>query len=702
MLKRSLITVLVISLVAAYGSIAFAAASTVVAPAFSDIAATDGEFALAALGALGVFSGDKGVGGPVRPADSITRAEFAKVVVVGMGKGSVAAGLSGLAPAFKDGVQVPAWAWGYVNSASMMGVINGYPDGTFKAGNPVTYAEAIAMLTRAVGGHTAQIPAGAWPYNYVWYGLDNGFTGDVEISFPNLPASRGDMAIMTLATMGVDRLNADGDVVHDTAALKGREFEGTLLSYDLTGNRVGIDLNKDGDATDEGESMVLASKVYLAKATNLEGLRMLAVEAFTGTGANAGKVVFLGPTEGTASAYRGVLEVVGYHPAGDTTGYDYLKFADATLIPYSGAVAVKLNEHAGHDLGDLAAGDVVAVSKNASGLAVNLDAQRNYDFDSGAGIETRAWATNVTKATTETGLTSVTVAFKGGASAVTVKVPASARLTVNGATGGRNDLAKWDVLYVGFENNVPNADRSNVVFVSAVRKAVSGTVAAARTSYTADGSASYCTIDAKEYEYELASGPSVGDMVTYGLDADGIAYAPISYTQPTWFWLVKSYIDTTDPTPGDSVGLDIAGTAQTYRGDGTSFSANIGYVGFVQLDSQRRIKKIQSADSASDFTGPYDVVAADAANGYVIYDDGGTDRVLYIGSGGVIYLAGDHYVSGTGYVSDLPEAASFLGVAGLRGTDKIFISKNFADADGDGTLDTGAGQVILVQSRDVE
>ena len=153
-MRKALFIVLILAMVSSFGVVAFAATSTVRAPVFSDIAGKAGEWELAALGALGVFTGDTGLGGTVRPADPITRAEFCKVVVTAMGKGSLAAGLTGLVPSFTDAASIQAWAVGYVNAAAMMGIIHGYSDGSFGPNKSVTSAEAITMLVRAVPGTT--------------------------------------------------------------------------------------------------------------------------------------------------------------------------------------------------------------------------------------------------------------------------------------------------------------------------------------------------------------------------------------------------------------------------------------------------------------------------------------------------------------------------------------------------------------------
>ena len=49
---------------------------------------------------------------------------------------------------------------------SRQGLIKGYPDGTFKPANQVSYAEAITMLVRALG-YKDEFLSGQWPANYL-------------------------------------------------------------------------------------------------------------------------------------------------------------------------------------------------------------------------------------------------------------------------------------------------------------------------------------------------------------------------------------------------------------------------------------------------------------------------------------------------------------------------------------------------------
>ena len=566
------------------------------------------------------------MGGTVRPADSITRAEFCKVVITAMGKASIATGLAGLTPTFTDGASIPAWAWGFVNAASMMGIINGYSDGSFKASNPVTYREAITMLVRAVAGHAAQVPPTIWPTNYIWYGLDNGFVGTADLSFPALPCPRGDMAVMTFATMGVDPLNADGEPQDDHNVLAGRVNEGTLLEYSLASRTVGVDLN-GGGSIGTGETLNLGATLGLGLAPSFEGLRILPVMAIYGTGANAAKVLFVGATEGESTAFAGFFRGSDFHPAGDITGYDYLRFWDDTVIPYrlhtpgTGHVDARINSGATlvDETGLLGANfvdaDYVTVTKNDDGFAAFLSVERDHDWT--GGLETRAWVTHLTKATTATTSAVASVAWSGDTDTVTI--PYTASVTINGAAASRNDLLPYDLVYVGY---IGGTYGDPVVYVHAYRKTVEGAVTAQRTAHSSAGSATYCTIGGTEYEYQLSPDPNVGDVVEYGFDRDDIAYIPISYAVLTDYWWIKNWVD----LPGenaDTIAVNIDGSDQTYRVDdgyyGDDLADCVGYICWTDLNEARMLIDAEVLSDWGHFDDVYgEVLSVDAANRVIV------------------------------------------------------------------------------------
>lgn len=718
--KRAAVSVLVVALIAALGTTATGAvtASTIVTPAFSDVSGNDAEFELSALAGLGVFSGDRGLGGTVRPGDPINRGEYCKVVVTAMGKAAIAAGLSGLAPNFVDAASIPEWAWGYVNAAQMMGVIGGYLDGTFQALRPVNYSEAVTMLVRAVGGHDAQVPAGIWPYSYLWYALDNGFTGDVELSFPNLPCTRGGMAGMVFATMQVNQLKADGDERADSSVLHGRVFKGPLLDYQVgvTANVVGIDFGGNG-VIETGEKLPLAPTVCLAQSPNLESLRNLPVMAITGTGATAGKVVFIGPTEGESGVYTGLFDQDSWVPAGDKTGYRYLRFIDGTVIPYDypDHITAKINGCLVHDPDaatpvpynetDLELNDLVTVTKDADGFAVHCDALRDYLFEEEFGegtaddaADARAWVTSIKPAATSTKDTLLNVTFRGnpdhpsnGNPAATVAIPEEATVTINGSGADRNDLAKWDLITIGYYNN---DDNKGLIYVKAIRKAVDGKVTAKRTETDASGVTTYCTIGGHEYEYQLLISPVVSQVVRFGLDRDGVCYVPFSYGSATHCWWIKSYVDNTGPNSVDTLTVDILGTETSMAAfDDGSFSSCCGYVGCVDIadggEHAGMVTDIQPywyldegfAVGDTHELEVYEVLSVDSASGIVVMDMGGEYEVLN-DPDLVVYALAVKW-NGLDWVyytkDDRPAARidDYIGFEGLHAGDLVFVSTDW-------------------------
>ncbi|MDD4402799.1 MAG: S-layer homology domain-containing protein, partial [Desulfitobacteriaceae bacterium] len=130
--------------------------------AYKDIAVTDwyaGEIAkAAAVGYLGGYPD-----GTVKPQNPITRQEaaalFAKILPpANFGKdknkdsnNDTVDSLSDTKVKFVDQAQIPAWSQAAIAAAVNGGYMNGYPNGTFQPAKPITRAEAVAVLERAVG-----------------------------------------------------------------------------------------------------------------------------------------------------------------------------------------------------------------------------------------------------------------------------------------------------------------------------------------------------------------------------------------------------------------------------------------------------------------------------------------------------------------------------------------------------------------------
>lgn len=176
---------LVLALTLALGTFTFVAAAP------EDVVGEDCENAVARLGALDILAGYPD--GTFRPEQPVTRAEFAKIIVSAMGVGEAAQYAAG-ATKFAD---VPAdhWATGFINVAVDVGIINGYPDGTFLPENQVTFAEAIKMIVAALGYTPKAEAMGGYPGGYLAVAAEEEITDGVSV-ISTLSANRGDVAMM--------------------------------------------------------------------------------------------------------------------------------------------------------------------------------------------------------------------------------------------------------------------------------------------------------------------------------------------------------------------------------------------------------------------------------------------------------------------------------------------------------------------------
>ncbi len=101
--------------------------------------------------------------------------------------------------AFPD-VAENAWYAEYVEKAVSFGMVEGYPDGTFKPDRLLKYAEFIAMMVeqRTTNEHYSQIDTGHWGVPYYNMGLKLGYYSESAIPAAKLndPIPRRDMALI--------------------------------------------------------------------------------------------------------------------------------------------------------------------------------------------------------------------------------------------------------------------------------------------------------------------------------------------------------------------------------------------------------------------------------------------------------------------------------------------------------------------------
>ncbi|SHH33473.1 S-layer homology domain-containing protein [Tepidibacter thalassicus] len=220
--------------VALAGALAFGGMSTAFAAAPEMNKDTDKKVveAVERLSAFGIVNGMED--GKYHEEMKVTREQFAKILVTALGLSDAADAAKG-ATKFSD-VDGSRWSSGYINVAAGQGLLNGYPDGTFKPTKEVSYAEAVTMLVRALGYKDEFLP-GSWPGNYVAKAADTGITSGAKFADANGTADRGTVAVLV-------------DNALDAKVVKVSEYLGGEIKYTeskVTLLKEKLDVNKYED-----------------------------------------------------------------------------------------------------------------------------------------------------------------------------------------------------------------------------------------------------------------------------------------------------------------------------------------------------------------------------------------------------------------------------------------------------------------------
>jgi beta-lactamase superfamily II metal-dependent hydrolase len=136
------------------------------------------ETAVRVLADLGVFRGD--ANGNFNPDNSMTRAEFAAVVVGFVGESGRAAGIT--TSGFSD-VDAGHWAAGVIAVVVDMGFMSGVGDGLFAPSNTLTYEQAVAVLVNVSGHNDAVKELGSvWPDSFISVANNLGITANTSVN----------------------------------------------------------------------------------------------------------------------------------------------------------------------------------------------------------------------------------------------------------------------------------------------------------------------------------------------------------------------------------------------------------------------------------------------------------------------------------------------------------------------------------------
>ena len=162
-----------ILVIAMIGSFAFAAT-----PVYRDANTINQTEAVEVMSALGVINGYPD--GTMKPNDTVTRAEMAKMIAFILNKGEDVGAMYAGACTFAD--TASHWAAGYVAYCAQAGIINGKNATTFDPDAPVTGTEAAKMVLGMLGheGEKAGLTGTAWASTTMSLAAKNNLVGSTN------------------------------------------------------------------------------------------------------------------------------------------------------------------------------------------------------------------------------------------------------------------------------------------------------------------------------------------------------------------------------------------------------------------------------------------------------------------------------------------------------------------------------------------
>ena len=194
--------------------------------------------------------------GTFRPNENVTRAQFAKLVVEVC---KLEQGSSTAVASFSD-VDMDNWAYDYIYTAVANKIVVGYPDGTFRPDNDVTYEEIMTMIIRALGMEKEiNTNDSDWSIGYMHAAEIAGLLKNMEYLDSSNTATRGETAIALrnmltlLSSMEEGSKNESSnpnEVINDSnknsdedSAKDDGSNTGFKLSRNSLGNTTGVELN---------------------------------------------------------------------------------------------------------------------------------------------------------------------------------------------------------------------------------------------------------------------------------------------------------------------------------------------------------------------------------------------------------------------------------------------------------------------------
>lgn len=547
-LKKLIAVVLTFTLV-------FSAMAVGFAGTFSDVSSSAPyASAVARLQSLGLVSGMPD--GTYQPNGVVTRAQM--IAFVNAAEGLQQAAQLAVGPTkFKD---VPAsyWASGDINIADP----SGYPDGTFKPDNAVTYPEALALILRALG-YTADY---SWPYGVIAKATNVGITNGVTLA-ANATINRGQMAMLINNALDLD-----------------------INKYDSNGNEVDSGTKLISKATNVTEYLVVATPDVDSSVP----AGQVKVQAIAGT-SSTGVISFKTPTTINAGSvdfnkYLGDLVNVYSDKAGNPVAVDVVSNDNTFTSDNANNVANVVYDQNGNVISLPSTTPVVyngvKTTLGASGVVIYNGSNVKLVDNNNDGSYDYVVVTNAFKygpATVSTDVKSGDSYISTSAGSWQVAGGSIKTVNVTGSVSNLADIKANDVLYYAV-----SADGTKVTLLD-VRNSVQGTVT--QVSQASDGTYTV-TINGTNYTVSGNYTPNINDNGTFALDKDGKIAAFIGTSASTNYAVVLA-VDSLNAVNPQIKLFTSDGSTKTYTIDTTKVSTStdvrIGDLVSYSLDSNNNI-----------------------------------------------------------------------------------------------------------------
>ncbi len=456
------------------------------------------------MGAAGVIRGDSGPGGPCRPTQPATRAEFAVMVLRLLALDPAFRLPDGGSVQFRDAGRIPSWATSAVAACSALGIVTGAPDGlggyNFNPADPVTGAEATAMLLRALGNDEGI--TGGWPAGYLFRAYETGlFAADVapddwRTIGPLVPLTRAQMAYLLESALFCSRgyrpAAPGGEGIFTRASIGGR-----LAGHSLV---IDADLGARSLVTSDGQTLTLAEVVTCAGVTgeaDLVGRRVFWLRD------GRGRVSYI-LRYAAEPAITGDLARLELKTSGSGQTVSAIVLADGRTIPCTFGAIIELNgQRWPFDPGTvLPVAQVTAIMDGGKAAYVSiiqedlpeavvkalvLDAPAVAPGSAGPASGTASTGTAAAAAAQATGATTttgrITARISMGAGDIPLLVTRDTRVFLNGRPADLSELREWDVFYAATEGGLPKT----ALRLYAYRTRVTGTVVNVVRVYDSSG-----------------------------------------------------------------------------------------------------------------------------------------------------------------------------------------------------------------------